>query len=212
MSSFSLVYPVDTEAKAVSDLPLGATDNAGAERVGASEGRDYGSSHYCAILASLAVARAQDVQALDAAAAASLAAWLLPSCRDLFVALQADGASRVRTRRGALHFSLDRAWRLKRQHPGALILEFGVFKGGDLAYLAKAVAAKKGGEVRLTLCLGLGNTRERGEGANRGCFKASRLQGYSLFERRHHAHHMALSLILYRSCFAERAAARLRLV
>jgi hypothetical protein len=188
MASLSLLHPANTEAEAASDLPFGASDSADIKRVGASEGRDYGSHHHCAILASLAVARAEDVRALDAVAAASLEAWLLPSCRAMFAALQASGASRVRTRRGVLHFSLDRAWRLKRQHPGALILEFGVFKGGDLAYLAKAVATKKGGEVRSPLYVSLGNTKECGDGTTWAIFFLNEV---------HHAHHMAFSRLLF---------------
>ena len=64
-------------------------------------------------------------------AAARGASWLLPSCVELAGTIRAT-AARAKTRRGVLSYSLDRAWKLKRRHPAALVLEFGVFKGGDM--------------------------------------------------------------------------------
>jgi hypothetical protein len=53
-------------------------------------------------------------------------------------------AQRIGNRLGVLHVSLDVAWRLRRKHPRGLLLEFGVFQGRDINYLARAVAGKKG--------------------------------------------------------------------
>ena len=48
----------------------------------------------------------------------------------------------MKNRRGVLSFSLDRAWKLKRKSPTSLLLEFGVYKGGDIVFLARAAGRK----------------------------------------------------------------------
>lgn len=72
--------------------------------------------------------------------------WLLPSCFQLFEEHIKPSAARVRNRSGLLHFSLDRAWKLKKKFPESLLLEFGVYRGGDISYLAAAVSRKPGGD------------------------------------------------------------------
>ena len=69
--------------------------------------------------------------------------WLLPSSLPLFPQITST-ATRVKTRRGVLSYSVDRAWPLRRRHPNALVLEFGVFRGGDITFLAKTVSKKSG--------------------------------------------------------------------
>jgi len=98
--------------------------------------------HHRTVLKTLAKVRQDAHNAALEADGAVCPDWLLPSCLELYSKEIQPRASRVRSRRGVLCVSLDRAWKVVSRQPAALLLEFGVFKGGDIAVLAKAVAAK----------------------------------------------------------------------